>query len=41
MELFEDKTDKQLEHFKEAVLYALAMVEVEIQRRKNIKVKSR
>jgi hypothetical protein len=32
--IFEDKTDKQLEQFKEAVLYALALVEVEIQRRK-------
>jgi hypothetical protein len=38
MKLFEDKTDEQLEHFKDVVLYALAMVEAEIQRRKTKKI---
>ena len=36
-DLFSDCSDKVLEHFKDALLYALARVEVEIQRRKRAK----
>jgi hypothetical protein len=33
--LFEDRTDKQLQNFKDLLLYALGLVEQEIQKRNN------
>lgn len=32
--IFADRTDKQLENFKDALIYALGLVEQEIQNRK-------